>query len=332
MRRRVAAALLVTLGCGDPSAAPPSGGASSVAAVGTSPPGPSPSDVGTTVERPVAMAGEIWEDVPDDVQARLRALAAAAKPLLLKCQDGPMKGVVPEQATERGFPFDRATFDAGCGEAAALYDAHVALLGRSRSGDTLLSNLARVADDVDYLHRAMAPDERASERGNAVHHVQDALRDALGGVDELSSRAIWPYHTVGSASPDGWRHVVASVHEWLGRLHDTLGKLAFTQGTTPSMVRGRMLESFFVGAEIDGKLRQRTLAALELDPAERAAREAYQRAELEALAALRDTELRYVRGEVTTSAIRTEVMARCEAAMAAYEAAWAAETKRVGAP
>jgi hypothetical protein len=177
----------------------------------------------------------------------------------------------------------------------------------------------------------MAPDAPAFERGNAYNHIRDALRDGFQGVDQLQGGPIWPYHTVGMSAAGGWQHGVAGVHSWLVRLQDVLGKLAYTQGTSPEMVRRRMLESFFVGAEVDGRLRDRTLPQLQLPPEELAARQAYQQAESAALGTLRDVELRYVRGEVTSETLRSELMARAAAAMATYEEAWKVETDRVGA-
>lgn len=236
--------------------------------------------------------------------------------------------VTAEQAATAPFPFAVAQIDEGCGEAARLFDDHAPmLLGATRSGDSLLAVLARIGDDVDYLRRAHGGIGR--ERRNAWEHVDAALAHGERAALELQTDGAWPYGEHGFEKAQNWARAVQNDRNGLGALRDHLERYAFAQGLDPILVRARMLTAFFEATRADLAARRRGLAAVRVDEDERAWRQRYLDASDRSCAALYEVMRAYVEGQVTSEALRQELIARANAAAAVFQAAWDAETARV---
>ncbi|MCB9663887.1 MAG: hypothetical protein H6732_07225 [Alphaproteobacteria bacterium] len=307
------------LACGGPSPAEP---AASPPGGGPAPSGaPGPAAGGPVVHHEASALDPAWAA---DERAFREALVAAAA----RCRAEVADGLDAARAEAASPVLPEGALEAGCGDGWRIYDTWAPRIGgRTRSGDVVLTAAARLGDDLDYLARAR-DDVRDRERRNAVEHLHGALAD----VDRLlGDGADGPQSWDGSSllAPVEWLRSVRSDEHGVGSLQEHFHRLAFQQGTQRRFLRLRMLEAALRTATRDVESRRAGLEATDgLDPAERAAREAYQQVAEEAAAVYGRIFARYDGGEVTSHEIMVEVRAQGQAAHDAWQAAWDAEVAR----
>lgn len=281
-----------------------------------------------TAEPPVA---PVAVRVNDDASLRaagqvlVDALAAALAP----CQAllGP---VDPAAAEAAPLPFDPEGLMRACGPARDLYDAQVgALSGRARPIDVLLNHVARLGDDIDYVHRSVG--SSGSERRRSLEHLHEALARAGEAVAGWKDAEVFPYRC-DYAAPSQWALDLQNDRQDAPNLRNHLDRYAFRQGLDPEQVRRRMLDAFGRMLAPYHQLRVAAVAAAPIPAEEKAAYAAY----LAAYGAWLDTYTRlthdYATGLVTDEAGRAQRITDADVALAAWQAAWDSEQSRRPAP
>lgn len=290
-----------------------------LAACGTTPSAPSapadPRHAFTTA--PYVPGGESSAD-PAETQG-VEALLAALRPPLDRCA-----AAIPDAASPPTDPAAAAAQVAStCAEAAGAHDSAAATLGgRSRATDTLIADLARLADDLDYLRRAQ--EAGGAEPLNALKHV----RDAVAATRESAQR--WPTQNhdtyAGSAAAaaraDSWERMVDNDVGAAHELRPMLDHLCFNQGLKdPRQIRVRMLTAVSRPAAAEREARARALPSMELPPEERSAREAWLAAHQALFSTYDDLVDQFRSGKITTVELKHEQERRIDDALAAFDAA-----------
>lgn len=221
------------------------------------------------------------------------------------------------------FSFDEAALDGACGGVAGLYDAESpALLGKARVLDSLVTHSARLGDDVAYLRRTLHHPQ-GEERKRALVHVREALARAADGISKYAQSTVRPYRA--PKHVEGWALDTDNDARDVPNQRRLLQRYAFNQGFTPEQVRHRMLQAFATPLRVYADVRVASLAEVGFPPADLAKHQAY----LTTLDACLDTfegvTAAYVAGEVKDAATRDAWIAKADAALAAFQAAWAAD-------
>lgn len=259
--------------------------------------------------------------------ARLEPFIEAAARGAKRCH-GLIDPITSEAIRAQGLPFDAVGLDEACGEVGALYDDSVREgADHDRVTDVLFGHVARVADDLDYLRRAMQ--DSTSERVRAHQHVRDALAEIDAALVEWRGQTPISYgRDALRPDPQKWRRDLGIDHHDLTSLRSHFGHLAFDQGVDPTMVRRRMLESFLRVASHPAGARLVALQG-EADPVERTHRQAYLDATTKLLTVYRDILQAFVQGRVPDRAAHRARVAEADRALAEWTSAWELETARL---
>jgi hypothetical protein len=199
-------------------------------------PGPGPSEAAPRSAATTAASAPRDVVLPEQVGALIGALQASVPDCAAR-----LRAVSPQAAASSPLPFDAATLDAACADAGAVYDAHGrSALYLSRGATRLAEAAARLGDDLDYLHRAMAGPAR--ERRNAIEHLHAALQT----VDTRLAEPKAVYDSAYAYPPSGDASAYAPAAETdateLDACARSLKNLVFDQGFDKESVRRRMLE------------------------------------------------------------------------------------------
>lgn len=290
-----------------------------LAACGTPPSAPTaapadPRHAFTTA--PYVPGGESSDD-PAETQG-VEALLATLRPALERC------AAMPDAAAPPADPAAAAAqIASACAEAGGAHDNAVAPLGgRSRATDTLIADLARLADDLDYLRRAT--EAGGTEPLNALKHV----RDAVAATRDSAQR--WPTQNhdtyAGSATAaaraDSWERMVDNDIGAARELRPMLDHLCFNQGLKdPRQIRARMLTAVSRPAAAEREARARALPSMDLPPEERAQREAWLAAHRALFSTYDDLVDQFRGGKITTIELKHEQERRIDDALSAFDAA-----------
>ncbi len=272
---------------------------------------------------PAEVAAPVQVVLPEDDAALRRegqALVDVITPALAAC--APLfDGAAPPALT-----VDLPGLEAACGPLRDLYAAQVDRVGRSRTLDVLLNDLARVGDDLDFFARSMEGD---GGRELALHHVQEGIARAGQTVAGFPMARVVAYSAGGGRSQ--WALDLQNDAQDAPNLQGHLDRYAFQQGIDPRYVRRRMLDGF--GRMIAAPFAPRRAAVSSMPPTDDTmAALVY----LDAYAIWQGTYARvtraYVAGEITDEAARARVMAEAEEGFQAWKRAWEIEVARVGKP
>lgn len=178
---------------------------------------------------------------PNALLAGAHELAADARGALARCQNE-----VVARLDQPGLTLE----DVGrsCGPVRELFDAqYPAGIGRTRATDQLLGELARVAEDVDYLEREF---ERGRHLASAKEHLQRSVRDCDKIAVTVAAReGVSPVAGRPSAEPGVWERTVSNGRHDYGGLMGYAQRYAHGQGLDADSVRDRILRHFARAAD-----------------------------------------------------------------------------------
>jgi hypothetical protein len=258
-----------------------------------------------------------------EAAAAVHALADQAFEALARC-DRAVASKLDVEALD-AITLTPEALEAGCAAVGALFDAHNPEgIGQTRSGDWLLSELARVGEDVDYLGRELASAKRKHLR-SAVEHLQGSIPSCtrvatqVRGETTIAPMAAGMPRSLGAAE-SRWPALVRSGEMDYAKLTDVYDRYADQQGLDPRNLRDRMLQHYGLAATAQAR-ELRVFAELDGAPA---AWKAYADATEAFVVAYQASVAAYLGGAVRSNADRETRRETVQAAAAAWREAWTA--------